>query len=339
LGQAAVPVDFAPSEKSGLAQMCPTFGRRSTGSAWGLDLSDFALKAVKLVKDPKDGIVKAAAAEYILHSSPLSNPEVDLARPEIIDETLRDFATRVGDVKRTAVVAGLTGQRVLGRFFELPPLAAKKVEAAITYEAKHQLPVALDELSWASHTLDPVDAKSADAQLRRIMVCAARESHVRDRLAAFKAAGIAVDHLQSDCVALHNAIVHELWTGQASPGSEAMCLVDVGTSSTNIVISSPTCVWFRTFGQGGATFTSTLVKQFNLTHQQAEQIKREPAKARCYGQVREAMEPTFVQIASEIERSLANYDKLYPDHPVQQIYGLGGGFQAHGLLRHLRFGR
>jgi hypothetical protein len=51
------------------------------------------------------------------------------------------------------------------------------------------------------------------------------------------------------------------------------------------------------------------------------------------------LEPIFVQIAGELERSLANYDKLFPDHPVEQIYGLGGGFQAHGLLRHLRSGR
>ena len=41
----------------------------------------------------------------------------------------------------------------------------------------------------------------------------------------------------------------------------------------------------------------------------------------------------------ELERSLTNCHKLYPDHPVQRIFGLGGGFQMHGLLRHLRFGR
>ncbi len=339
LDQGAVSLDLAPAEKSALAQMFPTFSRRAASGAWGLDLSDFALKAVKLVKDSKDGAMKAVAAEYILHQTPLTNPEVDRSRPEIIDETLRDFAERAGDLKGSKVVASITGQRVLGRFFELPPLAAKKVEAAIAYEAKHQLPMALDELCWASHTLDPVDGRSADGQLRRIMVCAARQSHVRDRLAAFKAAGIVVDHLQSDCVALHNAIVHELFKGGAAEGQSAVCLLDVGASSSNVVISSPQCVWFRTFGQGGANFTSTLVKQFNLTHQQAEEIMREPAKARRYGQVRDVLQPIFVQIAGELERSLANYEKLFPEHPVERIYGLGGGFQAHGLIRHLRSGR
>jgi Tfp pilus assembly PilM family ATPase len=105
------------------------------------------------------------------------------------------------------------------------------------------------------------------------------------------------------------------------------------------VVSSPAAVWFRTFGQGGANFTSSLVKNFNFTHQQAEQVIREPARARRYGQMLEAFKPMFVQFAGELERSLANYHKLYPDHPVERIYGVGGGFQVHGLLRHLRFGR
>ena len=339
LGQAAVPLDLAPAEKSALAQMFPTFGRRTTTGAWGLDLSDFALKAIKLAKDPKDGALKITAADYLPHATSLAKPEVDLARSEILDETLRDFLARVGDFKGTKICANISNQRVLGRFFELPPLAVKKVADAIAYEAKHQLPVALDELCWASHTLDPIEGKDADQALRRIMVCAARESHVRDRLATFKAAGIVVDHLQSDCLALHNAVVHEFWSTAEKHDPDALGLIDVGAECTNIVVSSPECVWFRTIGQGAANITSLLVKHFNLTHQQAEQIKREPAKARRYGQMCEAVRPTFVQLAGELERSLANYHKLYPDHPVQRIYGLGGGIQTPGLLRHLRFGR
>jgi Tfp pilus assembly PilM family ATPase len=85
--------------------------------------------------------------------------------------------------------------------------------------------------------------------------------------------------------------------------------------------------------------TSALLKQLTLTHAQAEQVKREPAKARRFGQWCDAVQPIFVQLSGELERSLANYAKLDAGHPVQQIYGLGGAFQTHGLLRYLRFGR
>jgi Tfp pilus assembly PilM family ATPase len=340
IGQAAIPIDLTPTEKTGMLTMLQGFslGKKAGAAAWGLDLSDYALKAVKLVRDPKGTAVVVDACEYILHEKPLTHPELDLQRSEIIDRTLRDFLSRAGDLRGTKVAVGFPGHRVLGRFFELPPLAARKVPDAIAYEARHQLPVALEELCWASHLLDVPDGKAADDQPRRVLVTAAREAHVRDRLAAFKDAGIAVDFINSDPVALHNALVYELFSDQQD-APEAICAVDLGTDSTNIVISSPRSIWFRSFGQAGDSFTSVLLKQLTLTHQQAEQVKREPAKARRFGQWRDAVKPVFVQIAGEIERSLANYAKLDANHPVQQIYGLGGAFQTHGLLRHLRFGR
>jgi type IV pilus assembly protein PilM len=338
LGLAAVPIDLSPADQTNVLQR-PLFVRKSGPVAWGLDLSDYALKAVKLTKESKDSPVKVAAVEYILHRKSLVAPGMDVERPELLEETLRDFVSRVGDLSAAKICVGLAGQRVLGRFFDVPPIAAKKLPDAITFEARHQLPIALDELCWGHQVLD-IAGKNPDQSPRRIVVTAARQPHVRERLSVFKSAGINVDQFQSDCVALHNVLVFDLLNASRTAGpANAVCVLDIGTDSTNVVISSPTTVWFRTFGQGGNSFTSALVKQFNLTHQQAEQIKREPAKARRYGQMCDTLRPIFVQLAGEIERSLANYGKLFPEHPVQQIFGLGGAFQTHGLLRHLRFGK
>jgi Tfp pilus assembly PilM family ATPase len=336
LGEAAVPLDLAPAEKGGLAKMFPTLARRATAVAWGLDLSDFALKAVKLVKDPREGTIKLAAAEHFVLAAKESGLEAGTVRQEAIDRALHDFVARAGDLQGAKVVANMPGQRVLGRFFELPPLAANRVADAIAFEAKHQLPVALDELCWASHVQPPIAARSADRQPRRVMVCAARQAHVRDRRAMFQRVGIAIDHLQSECLALHNALAHELRGQTPPPGRSAVCLLDVGAHGSHVVVSSPAGVWFRTLGQGAADFSRAIVKELNVTFVQAEQIVREPARARRFARVREAWQPVFAQFAGELERSLANYGKLYPDYPVERICGLGGGFQVHGLLRHLR---
>ncbi len=342
VGLAGVPLDLSPADKSSMLKMLPSLsvGKKPGTVAWGLDHSDYALKAVKVARDAKGTSVTVEACEYILHEKPLTHPEVDLDRVAIVDRTLQDFLSRSGELRGAKIAVGLPGHRVLGRFFELPPLAAKKVADAIAYEARHQMPIPLEELCWQSHVLDAVPGKGTDDSSRRILVTAARESHVRDRISAFKEAGIAVDFITSDPIALHNALVHEFFADQGdAAGPEAICAVDLGTDSTNIVISAPRSVWFRSFGQAGDSFTSALLKQLTLTHVQAEQVKREPAKARRFGQWRDAVQPAFVQITGEIERSLANHAKQDPLHPVQQVYGLGGAFQTHGLLRHLRFGR
>ena len=76
-----------------------------------------------------------------------------------------------------------------------------------------------------------------------------------------------------------------------------------------------------------------------ITADQAEAIKRDLARAAKFSLLCQAWQPLFVQLASEIERSLATYRKLFPDRPIRHLYGLGGSFLTQGLLRYLRTGK
>ena len=323
MGMGDIALDLIPQEKTGLLTLDLTkslsLGRKCI-AAWGLDLSGRAMKAVKLVAE--GSAVQIAAAEFLQSNRPLDQ-----------------FAKLAGDLKGTRIAVGLPGHRVLGRFFELPPMPASKTADAIAYEAGHQLPIPLAQLCWASHVHDAREGSAADPSPQRILVVAARASHVRERIGAFKAAGICPDLLTTDCLALHNALVHEMFTtSNVSHSPAAVCCLDVGAADTNVVISSPRCVWFRTIGVGGDQFTAQLARQLGLKQDQAELLKRDPAKARRYSAFRDALQPTLAQLASEVECSLANYARLFPDESVEHIYGLGGAFQTHGLLRQLRRG-
>ena len=341
VGLAAIGANLTPPEKGSLAGILPVLGlgRRAATAAWGLDLSDYAIKAVKLVREGKDE-VKVAAAEYILTGSTKTESADSGPSADGRDATLQDFVARAGDLKGVKMCVGLAGQRVLGRFFELPPMPARKAADSVQFEARHQLPVALEELCWSHQALDEATGKTADEQPRRIVVQACREAHVQERLGCFKAAGITVDLVQSDSVALHNALAFELLQNlDASQAAAAVAAIDVGSESTNVVVSSPRCVWFRNVGLGSNAFLRELIKHLQITGDQADNVLREPARARRFYLFREALAPLFIQLGSEIERSLATYRKLFPDHPIRQVYGLGGGFQTLGLLRYLRTGK
>jgi Tfp pilus assembly PilM family ATPase len=338
LGLAAIEADLTPQDKVSVRSLLPalSLARRQANEVWGLDLGDYALKAIKLSRQGKTD-VRIEACKYLLHSKPLSYPDAGQERAEVAEETLRAFSSAAGDLKGVKVCLGFAGPRVLGRFFELPPMPAKKVSDAIQYEAAHQFPIDPAELCWSHQILDEVAGPAADRQPRRLFLQAARDAQVRERVALCKSAGIAASCVQSDCVALHNAIVYEL-LADADP-AETIATIDVGTDATNVVVSSRRSVWFRTFTQGGASFTRELVKQLNVTHDQAEQLLREPARARRYCQLEAALQPLIVQLAGEVERSLAAYSRHSADRPVRQIYCLGGGFQVPGLHRFLRGGK
>jgi type IV pilus assembly protein PilM len=333
LGKAAIDVSLLPSDKrnvlSKLAAI-PLLGRRVI-SAWGIDLGGYALKAIKLTKDG-GGNVQVDEAHYILLSKPLAHPDAEGQRPAILAEALSDLAHCV-ELNGSAVVGGLSGHHVLGRFFDLPPLPRKKVASAVEYEARHQIPIELAELCWDWTELGEIDPKQTGKIPQSIMVVAARQSHVQDRLALFASAGIRLDSLQSDCLALHNALRYEL-EGEPAVGTGPIAVVDVGADETNFVVSSPTSIWFRTFGLAGHSFTTALLQQFQLTFERAEDLKRHPAKARRYYQFRETLQPLSVQFADEIDRSLCSFRRHSPAANIERLLAIGGGANLHGLLGH-----
>lgn len=337
IGEADTSLNLMPTAKGSLLSKLPfSFGKKGPTAAWGLDLGESGLRAIKLSKDPKSGAIKLAACEHVPHAQTLA--QIDQSEREAAaTATLKVFLAKA-KVEETHVVASISSQRVLGRFFDLPPMASKKVAEAVQFEAKHQIPVPLEELAWAYDVQGPAIAagsKEPDERLRKILLVASRLSHVQSQLALFKAAGIAVDELVPDGIALHNAFQFEFH----SEPQKTVALLDVGFDATNFIVSGPRNLWFRSFGMGGDTFTQSLVKQFQLTREQAEELKRQPAKVRRYSLYCTTQEPLLVQMVSEVERSLASYSRYNSHQPAERLYGLGGGFQTHGLLRYLRWGK
>jgi type IV pilus assembly protein PilM len=347
---AEIPLNLQTAEKGNvLTRLKSVFARKSPAISWGVDVGDRALKALQLVRDEKTGDVKIGAAEYLELDTLIAGLDADMIRGEVQEKALAEFARRheltpvkgKPPTKPCQIVAAIPSQRVLGRFFALPPMPAKKIEQAVQFEAKHQFPVALDELKWAYDVLHEAEGKQADEAPRQVMLVAARAAHVQDRVNLFKRAGIEVNVLQSECVALHNAIRYEFAADAAENGQPAgaLALVDVGVSSTKVVLSSERGLWFRTFGQAGYNVTSQLVKQLQLTQDQAELVKRSPARAKRYYQLLAALQPVVMSLAGEIDRSLASFQAQNDDVPIRRVYGLGGGFRTHGLLRQLRYGK
>ena len=335
LHDAELPTSLMPPAAGGMLGKLASLPvlKRGATSCWGIDLGEYALKAVQLIKD-SSGKTQVGDCHYILVNkarlpSPAASNDLQSLRA-----ALSDLATRA-EFKTAKVAASLSGRQVLGRFLELPPLPAKKVATAVEYEARHQIPIDLAELCWDWKVLAANADQQADQAPRSILLIAARRSHVEERLSLFKAAGIGVDVIQSDCVALHNALRWELYGGPAAT-SEPVGMLDIGASQSNFVVSAPGHIWFRSFALAGDNFTTALMRQFQLTRDLAEQLQRHPERARRYSEFREAIEPPLTQLAGEMNRSLDSYQRLKGAAKVQQLFVLGGGANMQGLLRHLR---
>ena len=93
----------------------------------------------------------------------------------------------------------------------------------------------------------------------------------------------------------------------------------------------------RSFRCGGEHFTDAAAKQLHLTKDQAEQVKIEPTGVRRLSELYGAFDPMFARLHDDIQRSLESYTKE-TGRTVSRIFGIGGGFRLHGMLKYLRNG-
>jgi type IV pilus assembly protein PilM len=280
----------------------------------------------------------ADACELIPHERALNQPGAQPEQVAIVRRSLQSLLAR-HDLTGTRVGVSLSATRVLARLLRLPRSKSKVRSEIVAYEARHVLPFALNELVWDFQPLQPSEGDSPGDEGERVLLLAAKSWDANQRAAAFQDCGLEIDVMQSDTAALHNLMGFEL--SAAPEGAEAggaAGLLDVGAAASNLVIACQDVVWFRSIGLGGDDFTQKLVRDLRLTRLQAEQAKREPFRARVISRLYESLQPVSSQLAAELRLSLDAFAKAYPNHRVRAIYGVGGGFQLHGLLRHLQRG-
>ncbi len=336
LDQAAVPLNLVPAKEAGLLTKLPFLRRKTATFAWGLDFGATGVKAVRLTLDPQPATVTLDAVERLDFPGQFAQLTDAVERRRLQLETLQQFVQR-HSLSGERIGVSISGRQTLGRFVELPSVESKRMDDLLRHEASVQYPVNLQELVWGYHVLPRPAGDQAEPVSNRVVLQAVKRHHVQELLSLCQDAGLSVDVLQSDSLALHNFAVYEFFGGSDSNGasSPVVVLLDVGAQSASLVLSAPHLVWFRNLAVAGESFTSALLRPLKLTREQAEQLKREPARARRVYALYELWDPILAYLADEVERSLATCKRQFPGLAVRQMFGLGGGFQLHGVLRRL----
>ena len=117
-----------------------------SGAVWGIDIGNCALKALRCRRHEKDtNRLVVEAFDFIEYPKILTQPEAD--REALVAEAIATFVSR-NDVAGDRVALSVPGQSGLSRFIKLPPVEAKKIPDMVKYEAKGQIPFALEDVVW-----------------------------------------------------------------------------------------------------------------------------------------------------------------------------------------------
>ena len=348
--QAAVGIDLLRGQQRGLrdrvaGMICP----KSTRAAWGIDLGGSALKAVRLAWDETARQPRIEAAVVVEHAKPLSYAANEAEEAKLVAETLKAFLSG-RQLAADRVCVGLPGRMALGRQFDLPPAAAGKTQKLVEFEVGLQFNLPVEQLIWDFHAFDggqPAGGPRCCTRRLPRPAGAAGRGKTPPRPAVPGRPWARRPPRRPAPAGLHRPAqlprlrAFRRGGGSRRPGKPPLvaAALDVGCDVTNVIVSSPQSLWFHSCGVAGRSFTRALVKEFNLSVAQAEQLKRAPESAQHIGQVEQALAPVFDDLLREVRQSLAVYAQAEPDRPVGQLFGLGGGFALHGLFRYFRCGR
>ncbi|MDZ7620843.1 MAG: pilus assembly protein PilM, partial [Patescibacteria group bacterium] len=205
-------------------------------SAWGIDIGSHALKAVHLVIDRKDPKHRPRIAKvlYVRYAKDLCRAANDDQRNELITEALHELLAESDSLARSRVCVGLSSRLVYTRLLDLPAVEKSKLDDLVVYEAQHQVPMKLDDLTWGYQRINEdapaasngaADGKGKPQKLlparpkappekkrsrQKILVLLIKGEDAIRRLAPFREQGIRVDVAQSESIATYNAIHYEL---------------------------------------------------------------------------------------------------------------------------------
>jgi len=292
----------------------------SPRSAWGIDLGNRALKAIKLTLVGDDLVVDDF--EVIEHEQILSS--VGDNRESMLQVALGNFVHR-HNLGQTPVAVGVSGQSSFARFIKLPPVEDRKIPEIVRFEAIQQIPFPLDDVEWSYQLFSTPDSPD-----KEVGIFAMRKELVNKQIEYLTSQGLNVQVVQMIPLAVYNAMHHDRRV------QDTVMFMDCGAENTDLVIADGHTVWMRTLQIGGNSFTEALGKAFKLNFAKAEELKRNAATSKYAKQIFQAMRPVFADLVADVQRSIGFYASVHRDARLKKIMVMGSSFQLPGLQKYLQ---
>ncbi|MCX7418426.1 MAG: type IV pilus assembly protein PilM [Planctomycetia bacterium] len=306
-------------------------------AVWGIDIGQAGLKAIRLRYAEAADQVIAIAFDYIPHAKILSQP--DAVPDELIQTALSTFLSR-NQLKGDLVAISVPGQSALTRFIQLPPVESSKVDEIVRYEAKQQIPFALEDVIWDYQTLGGGIEESGYMLGAEVGLFAMKKEGIHSAMKPFLANKMEVELVQLAPLALHNFLCFDqigIRPGQILDGEpDHMIVLDMGTDNTTLLVTNGNKIWVRNVPIGGNHFTRALTKEMKLTFAKAEHLKCNATKAPDPRAVFQALRPVFNDYVAEIQRSIGYFSSVNRDSKITKIVGAGNGFKLAGLQKFLQ---
>jgi type IV pilus assembly protein PilM len=237
-------------------------------------------------------------------------------------------------VRNRKTLMAVPGQSVFTRTRALPPVPEYKVMQIVRYEIQQQIPFSLDQIALSYQVLNRTEVGGYDVLMAAIKVDVVEKQ--MEIAQAAKCAPITVDVAP---IAGYNWLRH---TGELGDEGDCVAIVDLGASTTDIVIEREGQFRFtRSCSVGGNEITKAIAEGFGMSWLEAEKLKRERGFAPTGdterdGKGGEVIGRVLQRLVGEINRSFSYFRSQPGGGAVSRIIIIGGGAGMRNIVPYLQ---
>lgn len=294
----------------------------------GLDIGSSALKMIEL-KMRKAGEFSLLR----LGVEPLS-PEA------IVDGTIMDSSlvvdaihrlNEITRVKNTNYATSLSGHSVIIKKIQLPATAAEELSDTIQWEAEQYIPFDIKDVR-----LDYVVLSEGETgrDSMEVLLVAVKRDKVNDYVSVISQTGKTPTLVDVDAFAVQNA--YEV-NYDVDP-RKVVALVNMGAAVTNInILARGQTVFWRDISFGGNQFTEALQREFNLSFEHAETLKRGDAVEQYTpADARTVLDAVSEEMYGELHKTFDFFSATSSEGSVDELMLAGGCALTPNLVQVLR---
>ena len=311
------PGKHLPIKKKGVWQRLM---KKREKKAIGLDIGSHSLKFVILQK----GIAGLRVLDYKIME--LSDG-LGAKGPSDAQKNLRALLGSI-DLSNTRVVSSVSGPSVIVRHVQFPPMTQKELVQSLKWEAKSYIPFPINEVNLDYQV---IQGKNASQKLDVILVAVTKKM-LGSHLGLLKTVSIEPDIVDIDPLVLINTYM--ALHSEKEQGTVA--LIYIGAQSSVLSIYRPGSLFFtRDIHIAGNAFSKKIQKEWNISYQQAEAVKRgsipDELSSLHPEELQSLLKPVMNELINEIRRSLVYYDNQTGKRGFSRLVLTGGGALLEGI--------
>jgi type IV pilus assembly protein PilM len=271
-----------------------------------LDLGMQSLRIAEFSSTESGGLklLRGARRELML------DPALDTSRPDQIRLALKDIL-KTWKITRSDVVCVLPAHTVFTRVvpLEVPGGSSSQVAAVVGFEAQQNIPFPLEEVVW-----DYVVMGNTPSGAVNVIFAAIKTDLLESLCDSVASTGLNITAVLVAPLALYDAFLH----ASSATASETTLLLDMGSRTSNMIISAEGSFFSRSIPSGGLAVTSAIAKDIHAELDEAEKLKIARGSVALGAGFEQATDPieaniariarqTLLKTQADISRSLSYY--------------------------------